>query len=155
MNIVGKAIVEGKKLVNTVTEKVSPVVEDTVKTVKEQSVIATAKAKRAVEISVLKAEIDDLYKEFGKAAFEWGLMPDNEKALELMKVLYAKTDELGKLEDEVKREEDEAKEAYIESLLRYESKWDKKVNKEDTSEDKEVSKDEETSKSEEDKENRG
>ena len=100
-NLLGKAIVEGKKFVDTVTEKVTPVIEETVKSVKEQTVNLTSQAKRTIDISVLRAEIEDLYTEFGKATFEWGLMPSNEKALEIMKVLYEKTEMLEKLEAEV------------------------------------------------------
>lgn len=112
-NFLGKAIVEGKKIVDSITEKATPVVTEAVKNFKEQSADLTSKAKRAIDISVLKAEIEDLYLEFGKATFEWGLMPSNEKALEIMKVLYEKTDLLEKLEAEIAAEK-EAKEVNVE-----------------------------------------
>lgn len=105
-NLLGKAIVEGKKIVDSITEKATPVVTEAVKNFKEQSADLTSKAKRAIDISVLRAEIEDLYTDFGKATFEWGLMPSNEKALEIMKVLYEKTDLLEKLEAEVAAEKE-------------------------------------------------
>ena len=116
-NLLGKTILEGKKLVDSITEKATPVVSEAVKTFKEQSADLTAKAKRAVDISVLRAEIADLYTEFGKATFEWGLMPSNEKALDIMKVLYEKTDLLEKYEAEIEAEKAEkaAKQAAAEA----------------------------------------
>jgi len=135
-NLMGKVLLEGKKVVDSISE----VTVKAVDTVKEQSAPIIDKAKKSMEISMLKAEIDDLYKEFGKATFEWGLMPTNEKAMELMKVLYEKTgllEELTKVEPVEEVKEDVSEDTNADEVTDKESSEEVNLDKgSDSDEDK-------------------
>ena len=120
MSFLGKVIIEGKKIVDTVTEKATPFVEEAVNTLKEETTAITAQAKRAIDMGVLKAEIDSLYKDLGKAVYENGLDIHNNEVIAAIHLLNEKSLQLEAYEKEIEDEEEAAKEAYINSLLKYE-----------------------------------
>ena len=62
------------------------------------------KAKKSAKIAMLKAEIDDMYKDLGKSIFEDGMLLTNDRALAIMDVLFVKHDELEALELEAMEE---------------------------------------------------
>ena len=62
------------------------------------------KAKKSAKIAMLKAEIDDMYKDLGKSIFEDGMLLTNDRALAIMDVLFVKHDELEALELETMEE---------------------------------------------------
>lgn len=116
MNFLGKVFIEGKKLVDTVTEKATPFVEEAVNTIKEETNAITSQAKRAIDMGILKAEIETLYKDLGKAVYEGGLSLHNNDAVAAIHSLNEKSLQLEIYEKEIEAEE----EAYIDSLLKNE-----------------------------------
>lgn len=105
-NFLGKVLLQGKKALDSINEAT----EDVAIVLKEQAVNASKYAKTIIAISMLKAEIEDLYKELGEIVFLEGLLPDNEEAIEIMTSLFQKTAVLEHLESEVnvgEKEEDE------------------------------------------------
>lgn len=67
----------------------------------EAAVNISAHTKKVAKISIMKAEMDNLYYELGKVVFEEGLMPSNELAMIYMEELFNKADELQALEAEL------------------------------------------------------
>ena len=99
-NFIGKALIEAKKVgevISKASSEIGAVVGEATKNISET-------AKRAAKISMLKAEIEGMYKDLGKAVFEEGLLLTNEKALELMQVMMDKYKEVIELEAEEKAE---------------------------------------------------
>lgn len=97
-NLFGKVLVKGKKAIDNINEATG----DVTSVLKEQAKNASKYAKTLIAISMLKAEIEDLYKELGEVVFEEGLMPDNTEALDIMTTLFEKTEMLEHFEREVK-----------------------------------------------------
>lgn len=105
-NFLGKVLLQGKKALDSINE----VTGDAAGILKEQAVNASKYAKTILAISMLKAEIEGLYKELGEIVFLEGLMPDNDEAMEIMTSLFKKTAVLEHLESEIniaERDEDD------------------------------------------------
>ena len=98
MNKAGKVISETAGEVGTAIGVASiDIADKTKKSVGELS----DRAKKSAKIAMLKAEIDDMYKDLGKSIFEDGMLLTNDRALAIMDVLFVKHDELEALELEV------------------------------------------------------
>lgn len=104
----GKVLLEMKKAGKVISETAGEVgtaigvasidiADKTKKSVGELS----DRAKKSAKIAMLKAEIDDMYKDLGKSIFEDGMLLTNDRALAIMDVLFVKHDELEALELEV------------------------------------------------------
>ena len=96
-NIVGKTLLEVKKTMKVVGKAAGEVGS----AVGEAATNISNHTKKIAKISMLKAEMDAMYTELGKSVFMDGLMPSNEKAMELMDTLFEKSDELEALEREL------------------------------------------------------
>jgi hypothetical protein len=148
-NFIGKALIEAKKVgevISKASSEIGAVVGEATKNISET-------AKRAAKISMLKAEIEGMYKDLGKAVFEDGLLLTNEKALELMQVMMDKYKEVMELEAEEKAEND-LTETPETSDLNWDFVDDMSFGKEDETETKEEVKDDKTETKEEVKEDK-
>lgn len=96
-NMMGKALLEMQKVGKAFGKAASEVGS----AMGEAATNISAHTKKVAKISMLKAEMDNLYVELGKSVFMDGLMPENETALNLMNVLFEKADELDVLEREL------------------------------------------------------
>ena len=68
--------------------------------------------KKVAKVSMVKAEMDELYFKLGKAVFEDGLMPTNEGAMEIMNKLYELDAQVVEMEKVIKASK-EAKETSV------------------------------------------
>ena len=100
-NLVGKTLLEVKKTMKVVGKAAGEVGS----AVGEAASNISNHTKKIAKISMLKAEMDAMYAELGKSVFMDGLMPSNEKAMELMNTLFEKADELEALEKEISVDE--------------------------------------------------
>ena len=80
-NLVGKTLLEVKKTMKVVGKAAGEVGS----AVGEAASNISNHTKKIAKISMLKAEMDAMYAELGKSVFMDGLMPSNEKAMELMR----------------------------------------------------------------------
>lgn len=96
-NMMGKALLEMKKVGKAFGKAAGEVGS----AVGEAATNISTHTKKIAKVSMLKAEMDNLYMELGKSVFMDGLMPDNETAMNLMNVLFEKSDELEALEREL------------------------------------------------------
>ena len=91
-NILGKTIIGVKKSVEAVANSSFGTA------LNEATNNITENTKKVVRMSVLKAEMEDLYQKLGKAVFDYGMIEENELALSYMKELLEKKFELDYLE---------------------------------------------------------
>ena len=101
-NILGKTMLEMKRVGKVISRSACEVGN----AIGEAATNISAHTKKVAKISMMKAEIDNLYYELGKAVFEDGLMPSNELAMTYMDELFEKVDVLEALENELKSDED-------------------------------------------------
>ncbi len=97
-NIVGKTLLGAKKLGGIVGKSATEI--GTV--ISGVAVEVGGQAKKAAKISMIKAEMENLYFVLGSVVFEGGLTPDNEKAMEIMNSLYTLNADLVELEKQEK-----------------------------------------------------
>ncbi len=93
-NNMGKVLLEMKKVGGAFKKSANEIGS----AIGEAATNISAHTKAIAKIAMLKAEMDAIYLDLGKSVFEDGLMPDNETAMNLMNVLFEKSDEIEALQ---------------------------------------------------------
>lgn len=96
-NLFGKTLLEAKKVGSAISKSAKEIGG----AVGEATSNIAGHTKKTAKIAMLKAEMDQMYTKLGKAVFNYGMIEENEEALEIMKEMLDKKSEIERLEKEL------------------------------------------------------
>lgn len=96
-NFFGKTLLEAKKAgfaISKSAKEIGGAVGEATSNIADHT-------KKSAKVAMLKAEMDQMYTKLGKAVFNYGMVEENEEALEIMKEMLDKKAELDAIQKEL------------------------------------------------------